>query len=156
MSGRPPSECEWLAGVLTREIPLGAAMQLTIERLDERGIELSAPLAPNVNDKGTAFGGALVSLMILAGWSLPRLLLRRRNLDADLVIGRCEVRFAAPVDCALSVVCKWPDPAAVGEFIDRLRHSGRGKLELAPQVIAGGEVAAGLQARYAALARSQE
>jgi len=146
-----PGERDWLAAVLTREIPLGGAMRLDIARLDEGGIELRAPLAPNVNDKGTAFGGALVSLMILAGWSLPRLLLRREGLAADLVIGRCEVRFAQPVTGDFSAVCDWPDPAACARFVARLREVGRGRLDLAPRMIAGGELAADLRARYAGL-----
>ena len=149
-------EREWLTDVLTRQIPLGGAMSLEIARLDERGIELRAPLAPNVNDKGTAFGGALVSLMILAGWSLPRLLLRRAELDADLVIGRCEVRFSAPVAGDFVVDCDWPDAEALVAFIDAVRDSGRGRLALMPRVLAGPEVAASLQARYAALQRRDE
>ena len=156
MTEAQPGERQWLTEVLTREIPLGSAMQLEVSRLDEGGIELSAPLAPNVNDKGTAFGGALVSLMILAGWSLPRLLLRREGISADLVIGRCEVRFAAPVDRDFLVRCDWPDAEAIRGFVERLREAGRGRLELEPRIVDRGEVAASLQARYAALAPSSE
>lgn len=149
-------ERRWLAQVLTGQIPLGAAMKLEIERLDARGIALAAPLAPNVNDKGTAFGGALVSLMILAGWSLPRLALRRAGLSADLVIGRCEVRFLAPVAGAFRAECDWPDAAEVESFIERTAAAGRGRLELTPRIVraADGELAATLQARYAGLAKS--
>jgi len=149
-----PDEREWLSDVLTRKIPLGGAMQLSIARLDDTGIEFSAPLAPSVNDKGTAFGGAIVSQMILAGWSLPRLLLRRAGLAADLVIGRCEVRFLKPVSGDLRVRCEWPEAASINAFIDQVRTRGRGKLELAPECLADSEVAATLAARYAAMGRS--
>lgn len=148
-----PDEREWLSDVLTRKIPLGGAMQLSIERLDDRGIEFSAPLAPSVNDKGTAFGGAIVSQMILAGWSLPRLLLRRAGIDADLVIGRCEVRFLKPVKGDFGVRCAWPEAASLAAFIDHVRSRGRGKLELAPECVTDSEVAATLVARYAALGK---
>ena len=148
-----PDEREWLTDVLTRRIPLGGAMELAIFRLDGEGIELHAPLAPSVNDKGTAFGGALVSQMILAGWSLPRLLLRRAGLEADLVIGRCEVRFLKPVSGDFRVRCAWPDAAAIEAFIEQVRTRGRGKLELAPECLTDSEVAATLAARYAALGR---
>jgi thioesterase domain-containing protein len=146
-------EVRWLRHVLTGQIPLGTAMALEIERLDEGGIALLAPLAPNVNDKGTAFGGALVSLMILAGWSLPRLALRRAGLSAELVIGRCEVRFLKPVAGAFRAECDWPPGSEVEAFVERLTSIGRGRLELAPRIVPvdDGEVAARLQARYAAL-----
>ncbi|NKI36097.1 thioesterase [Wenzhouxiangella sp. XN79A] len=149
-------ECRWLTDTLTRQIPLGAAMGLAIARLDEAGIELTAPLAPNVNDKGTAFGGAMMSLMTLAGWSLPRLALRRAGLAAELVIGRCEVRFLAPVTQDFRAVCDWPAEDAVAEFLDGVRARGKGRLALAPEIVLAGPdgdaVAARLEARYAGLA----
>ena len=149
-------ETAWLAEVLTRRIPLGGAMQLSIARLDDEGIELHAPLAPNINDKGTGFGGALVAQMILAGWALPRLLLRRAGVPADLVIGRCEVRFLSPVTTEFSVRCAWPEPALRAKFVEQVRCRGRGKLELAPECMADDAVAATLSARYAALGRGDD
>ena len=149
----PSNEKTWLENVLTSDIPMGQAMALSVERLDERGLSLQLPLGPNINDKGTAFGGAMASAMILAGWSLPRLLLNRENLDADLVIGRCEIRFLLPVKSGFEVVCDWPETAACEQFIDGLRSSSRGRLQLEPRVLVDGEVAATLSARYAALSR---
>lgn len=146
------NELDWLTDTLTRQIPLGGAMGLSIARLDDSGIELAGPLAPNINDKGTAFGGAMVSLMILAGWSLPRLILRRDKLEAELVIGRCEVRFLVPVAGDFRAVCRWPESDAIEAFVNSVRQRGKGRLDLAPEILADGEtVAARLQARYAGL-----
>jgi len=149
------AERAWLVEVLTRQIPLGGAMALTIERLDGRGIALAAPLEPNINDKGTAFGGALVSLMILAGWSLPRLLLRRADLQAELVIGRCEVRFLKPVTGPMRAECDWPDPVQSQAFIRDLGRKRKASLSLEPRLCTTDDaLAATLQARYAALTGS--
>ena len=144
-------EAAWLEDLLTRRIPLGGAMGVTVARLDDWGIELAAPLAPNVNDKGTAFGGALASLMILAGWSLPRLLLRHAGIQAELVIGDCKVQFLEPVRSDFQARCPWPQVPARERFIARLGARGKGRLELAPEIVAGGRVAARLEARYAAI-----
>jgi len=38
-------------------------------RADDSGIILSAPLLPNANYKGTAFGGSLFSVAVLTGWA---------------------------------------------------------------------------------------
>ncbi|MGY6554089.1 MAG: YiiD C-terminal domain-containing protein [Wenzhouxiangella sp.] len=145
-------ERQWLEPLLRDHIPLAATMDLRITRLDDSGIGLDFPLAPSVNDKGTAFGGAMASAMILAGWSLPRLLLKRHALKAELVIGRCELRFLAPVDCAYSAVCRWPDDAALDDFLRGLRERGKGRLDITAEIQADGQTAATLQARYAALA----
>ena len=50
------------------DIPLTRAMGLRVESLGEGGIRMNAPLEPNVNDKGTAFGGSLAAILTLAGW----------------------------------------------------------------------------------------
>lgn len=147
----PTEEIQWLTHTLTHKIPMGRAMKLSIDVLNEHEIRLQAPLEPNVNDKGTAFGGALTSMMILAGWSLPRLLLHRHNLTAELVIGRCEVRFLKPVRQAFTASCAWPEPSAIETFVHGLREQGKGRIELAPEIRAGQELAARLSARYAAI-----
>lgn len=147
-------EREWLSSVLTGTIPLGQAMGLEITRLDDSGISLGLPLAPNVNDKGTAFGGAMASAMILAGWSLPRLLLRRAGISADLVIGRCELRFLEPVGAAFQVHCNWPEADQCQQFLVELTSHGRGRLDLTPWVEHEDREAATLSARYTALAKS--
>ncbi len=151
---RDEDERAWLERTLTGDIPLGGAMDLTVARLDEDGVLLALPLAANVNDKGTAFGGALASAMILAGWSLPRLLMRRAGLKAELVIGRCEIRFTRPVAGAFEAFCPWPDTANCERFVRRLDEAGRASLVLAPEIRADGEVAATLSAKYAALGPS--
>jgi len=151
-----PEELEWLSNILIEQIPLGAAMQLRVERLDRQGICLGAPLDPNRNDKGTAFGGALASMMILAGWSLPRLLLRRLELDADLVIGRCQLKFSSPVTGPFTACCDWPAQDSIEAFIERFGRAGRSSLELAPVVRQNDRAAASLEARYAALTRVQQ
>jgi thioesterase domain-containing protein len=148
------NEKAWLEDVLTRQIPLGGAMGLRISRLDETGLEFHLPLEPNINDKGTAFGGALSSAMLLAGWSLPRLLLKRARLEGELVVSRCETRFIAPVSSDFRVICDWPTRPECERFIDDLRRQGRGRLALEPRVEANDEVTATLNARYAALQKS--
>jgi len=149
-------EATWLERTLTADIPLGGAMALTVSRLDEAGVELALPLGPSINDKGTAFGGALASAMILAGWSLPRLVLKRAGVEADLVIGRCEIRFIAPVGRDFRAACRWPDAEELRSFRDRLEQRGRASLALEPELCVDGEVAATLSAKYAALTRKED
>ncbi len=144
-------EKTWLQATLTDKIPMARAMGVQIERLDDIGLCISLPLAPNINDKGTAFGGAMSSAMILAGWSLPRLLLRRAGVVADLVIGRCEVRFLAPVDGPFQTLCLWPDETACKAFLADVQAGRRGRLALEPHILHNNQQCATLAARYTAL-----
>jgi thioesterase domain-containing protein len=147
-------ERAWLHDTLTRQIPLGSAMGLSIERLDDHGLVLDLPLAPNVNDKGTAFGGAISSALILAGWSLPRLILRREGRAADLVIGRCELRFLRPIESGFKATVRWPEAALIRDFLSRLDDRGKAALAMSPEVRVDETVAASLSARYAALVKA--
>ena len=51
-------------------IPMVRAMQVGVGDIEPSRLQLTAPLSINLNDKGCAFGGSLVSLMTLAGWAL--------------------------------------------------------------------------------------
>src|SRR3546814_13364674 len=77
-------------------MPPVAAMQLRIAGYDGDALALEAPLALHVNDKGSAVGGSLVSLLTLASWGLVNLPVQAAGLDADLFVPDSEVRYRAP------------------------------------------------------------
>ncbi|MGD8828046.1 MAG: YiiD C-terminal domain-containing protein, partial [Gammaproteobacteria bacterium] len=59
-----------LSEYLHHSIPLIAHMGVEVCPVGEDGIRLRAPLAPNSNHIGTAFGGSLHGLATLACWGL--------------------------------------------------------------------------------------
>lgn len=79
------------------QIPLARALDSSISAWNGDTLVMDAPLEPNGNDKGCAFGGSLASVMTLAGWALVTLALEQRGLDCDVFIGRSEVAYLAPV-----------------------------------------------------------
>jgi thioesterase domain-containing protein len=50
-------------------MPPVQALGLRVGHYDGIALQLQAPLAANINDKGSAFGGSLASLMTLAAWT---------------------------------------------------------------------------------------
>ncbi len=125
------------------EIPLARAMDLSLQAASPDQLSLAVPLAPNVNDKGCAFGGSLVSLMTLAGWALVELALRRRGDDCDVFVGESTVRYLAP-------------RADWATFFDTLDARGRARIEVACEVPGTpGKPAATLLARFVAKRRAQ-
>lgn len=138
---------------LHKNIPLTKAMQL--ERLDYDGesLTLTVPLGPNVNDKGTGFGGSIAALATLAGWCLTTLQLREQGLDCDVVIARSEQLFEAPVTGAFTARVARPDSASCQAFIERVATRGRGRLELSVDVECAGERAFTMTGQYAAIRR---
>ena len=143
---------------LLAAIPLARAMQIALRDCDGESLTLAAPLAPNVNDKGCAFGGSLSSLMTIAGWGLAFLKLAEAGLEADIYVADSRVRYLKPVYEDLLVEVRL-DTAGEGgaDAIDlpgALRGKGRASVRMeARTLLADGGVAAVLVGRYVAIAR---
>ena len=143
-----------LAEEIVATIPVARAMAVAVADYDGDSLTLSAPLAPNVNDKGCAFGGSLVSLMTLAGWGLVKLALDGRGRDCDIFVQDSDVRYLAPV---------WQDFTATARLVDResflamaeaLTARGRARTRVRCVVpLPDGSAAATLEARFVAIER---
>lgn len=109
--------------LLHAQIPITAALGVRVEHRDATSVRLAAPLGPNVNHLGTAFGGSLAALAILAGWTLVELQLRDRGIPVHVVIQRGTLEFEAPVDGDFTATATLPPPAVWDRFLATLaRH----------------------------------
>lgn len=134
-------------------MPPVAALGLGPARIDGDWLLLSAPLAANVNDKGCAFGGSLVSLMTLAGWGLATLHLRRAGLRADVFVADSQVRYRAPLYGDLQARARATEGEDWAAFVQALRADGRASVRIdARIVLPGGGDAARAESRYVAVA----
>ncbi|MFC4818897.1 YiiD C-terminal domain-containing protein [Dokdonella ginsengisoli] len=139
---------------LLADIPLARAMALRADAYDGASLTLAAPLAPNVNDKGCAFGGSLASLMTLSGWGLIKLAVDARALACDIYVQDSSVRYLAPVWQDFAAVARLAEGEAFEEFFATLAARGKGRLRVHCTVpLADGSPAATLDARFVALAK---
>ncbi|HEY7873396.1 MAG TPA: YiiD C-terminal domain-containing protein [Rudaea sp.] len=140
---------------LRSDIPLARAMQLRVHDYDGDRLGLTAPLAPNINDKGCAFGGSLVSLLTLAGWGLIVLKLRALGRDCDVYVQDSQVRYLAPVWTDFVAHAHLAEGETWESFIAMLDTRGRARLQVACRVtLEAGDDACTLQARFVAIART--
>ena len=105
-------------------------MGVIVESADDAGVILRAPLAPNSNHKGSAFGGSLFALAVLAGWAWASRYLAARELSADAVIQESSMRFLAPVHGDLRASVAVPCAAEIDKFYRMLVRAGRGRIRL--------------------------
>ena len=136
------------------EIPLAHTMDLQLGVHENDMLSLLAPLAPNVNDKGCAFGGSLVSVMTLSGWALVELELRRRGEDCDVFVAESTVRYLAPLWQDFRSEARLAADADWATFFQTLKARGRARIEVAC-VVPGdnGQPAATLSGRFVAKRR---
>lgn len=137
------------------EIPLAHAMDLQLAGCGEDTLSLRAPLAPNVNDKGCAFGGSLVSLMTLSGWALVELALRRHGHDCDVFVAESNVRYLSPLWQDFHSEARLAADADWATFFGTLAARGKARIGVSCMVPGDdGKPAATLSARFVAKRRA--
>jgi len=139
---------------LLHSIPLVRAMQVRLQAFDGTTCTLSAPLAPNVNDKGCAFGGSLSSVLTLSGWGLIALRLGEEGMDYDVYVQDSTARYLMPVWQDFSAQALLADGEDWDIFVQTLHNRGRARLRTHSRIrLDDGRDAATLEARFVAMRR---
>lgn len=134
-------------------MPPVKAMGIALRGFSGDQLQLSAPLAANVNDKGNAFGGSLASAMTLAGWALVTLRLRQAGFEADVYVADSQIRYLAPVyDDLLATATALPG-ADWDEFLSTFGRRGRARIPVRAVTGEDASPAAELEGRFVAMAR---
>ena len=122
---------------MLENIPLTRAMALSVHCRGPDRLQLKAPLAANVNDKGTSFGGSQVALATLAAWGLVWLVARQQGWNVDIVVARSEQHYRQPIQSDMLATCQMPNANAWQSLHTGLRQRGRGKIAIAVDVQGG-------------------
>ncbi|HET7930441.1 MAG TPA: YiiD C-terminal domain-containing protein [Rhodanobacteraceae bacterium] len=149
-----PAAAARLQSDILQHIPLARAMDLAITRYTGTELDMTAPLAPNINDKGCAFGGSMASLLTLAGWGLIELFLRGEQLDCDLYVADSQLRYSEPVWGELRGVARLAEADALQDLATRVRERGKGHADVVCEIAGDGRPAATLTARFFAKRRA--
>ena len=137
-----------LQDTLTSEIPISAAIGLKVSGSVAGALTLTAPLAPNINHKDTAFAGSLNAVLTLAGWSMLWLIARRAGMPAKVVIQDSTIRYLRPVGHDFAAVCSLPERAEIERCLLMLRKKGKARMELAAEIREAGDLAVTFSGRY--------
>ncbi|WBA79621.1 YiiD C-terminal domain-containing protein [Endozoicomonas sp. GU-1] len=108
-------------------IPLLKTMEVSFDQFKNGELVISCPLAPNINDKGTAFGGSIAALATICGWLFTTLHARTHVKDCAAVIADSQLTYHAPGKGHISAHCSAVVP---NKFFDRLNEHRNAKLEL--------------------------
>ena len=130
-----------LEAVLRAELPAADFMGLRVAAWDAHGLEITAAEAPNQNIHGTAFGGSLASLSLLAGWGLVWVRLREAGRPGELVVQRLEADYQAPVRGGIHARAARPAPEEWARFTRTLERRGKARIRVSIQ--AWGDAGAG-------------
>jgi thioesterase domain-containing protein len=144
---------DYLQRRIATEFPLARHIGIVVDSADDAGIVLRAPLAPNSNDKGTAFGGSLFSVAVLTGWAWLARYLAVQEQSADAVIQESTIRYLAPVIGELRASLATPSESQVEKFRKMMQRAGRGRICLRVDIHCGHALATHFEGVFAATRR---
>ncbi len=111
-----------------RDIPLLDAMQLRFIGYDELAFDMEAPLAPNINNKGTAFGGSIASICLFGGWAVATLGFIDHGIDnTEIVVFNSSMTFERPARGLLNVTAR-VEPTEFSQVLERLQQEDPGRI----------------------------
>ncbi len=131
-----------LVDYLHRTVPITEVMRISAGTRTETSLSLRAPLAPNINDKQSAFGGTLASLCTLTAWATASLICREAEVEADLGVAESQIRYLAPVRLDwFEAIAQWPKSASEAVFIEQLQSQGHASITIDVSIEADGHPA---------------
>lgn len=146
------SSTQALVDFLQTHVPMAGQLGLNPISFDDQQLTLEAPLAPNINDKGTAFGGSIYCVAVMSCWGMVYLRAHEHGLDKpDIVVSHGEIDYLKPVAGAIVSSCYASQEQFESFWLD-YQQKGRAKIALSSEVKApDGEVLARFSGRYALL-----
>jgi thioesterase domain-containing protein len=140
----------WTVNLYQKGSSEGLGISVTEASLDE--ILITAPLAPNLNHHGTAFGGSVSAVAILSGWALVYARLEAEGKFPGVVIQYNAIRYLKPVEDVFAARARLAHPGKWTHFMQGLSRHGKARTIVTVDVEGRGcGIAAVFQGTYVAL-----
>ncbi|MEP4076578.1 YiiD C-terminal domain-containing protein [Haloferula sp.] len=125
-----------LQAYLHEQIPVSRLMEISVVECGTDRLVLSAPLGPNHNHLGTAFGGSLATIATLAGYGALWTALGDR--DAHVVVKKSEIEYLRPVKNDILATCRLPEGGVGESFCRVFQAKGKARMILDVSIGEGG------------------
>lgn len=132
-------------------IPLASAMGVDVMAADFELVQLSAPLAPNINHRETVFGGSASAVAILAAWTLLHVRLTQTGISSRVVIQRNIMNYQKPIADTFQARAVIPNDAEWRKFISILQRKQRARISVRVTLHCQGEQVGELEGDFVAL-----
>ena len=143
-----------LEAYLRERIPLTRAMAVEVRSAGIGGVEVYAPLAPNINHRDTVFGGSASAVAIVAAWSALHVRMRAAGLDVRLVIRRNTMSYERPIATGFTATAAPPVGDAWDKLVATVERGRRARVNVHAQLHCEGHVVGELDGEFAVLPKS--
>lgn len=140
---------------LRHQIPLVDTIGVTVVIASQELVKLEAPLIANRNHLGTAFGGSLYSLSVLACYTWLFNLLNEKETQTHVVIKTGQIQYVHPVNSDLVAICKSPETVQLNQFLNILKRKKRAQISLKSEILLGDQVACHFEGEFVSYEKSE-
>ncbi len=139
----------YISGKIPITGPLG--MGFVVTRFDDGGVAIRAPLSANVNDKGTAFGGSIASLLTMTAWGMAMCVVGRLPGTRQIVIQKCSIEYLSPLEGDFEATATAPEAAVAERFLRMLGQFGKARIPVSARISTAEGPAAIFEGSFVAL-----
>jgi thioesterase domain-containing protein len=123
------NQCEF-EQFLHEKIPITKAMGLSVIEFTTSKVRMYANLEANINDKLTAFGGSINSLMTICGWAMVFINIKEIDVDAKIVIKKSNINYLAPIKENFIAECELSNEETKKDFLEMYAKHNKSRLNL--------------------------
>ena len=136
---------------LHQHIVASDLLAMQVMDIGANAVIIKAPVAgPNLNIHQTAFAGSIYSVCALAGWSLGHHRLALEGIAADVVMGKAQITYLAPI--VNEIVAQISvEEAELQLWLSKLRSKGKGSIAACIEAVEDGQVKAKLEGKLVAI-----
>jgi thioesterase domain-containing protein len=130
---------EELTQYILENIPILNSVSLSVSDLTENSIKLTAPLYENRNHYGSAFGGSIATVGIVAGWAILTYKIKEEKVPTTLVIKNSHTEYKRPVkdEFYAEVII---DNTDWQKLKNKFSEKGKAGIEVTSKIISNGEI----------------
>lgn len=137
-----------------QQIPITASMGVKVLQATTKQVELSAPLAANINHRETVFGGSAAAIATLAAWTLVLVRMRAEQLKGRLVISRNSMEYQQPITSNFTATATFEDLDSWTKFVAGLNRKGRGRVKAQSRLWLANQQVAHFNGQFVAISPS--
>ena len=123
-----------LTDFLFEKIPLTKSLGIQVRLASREKVEIWAPLAPNHNHLGSAFGGSLSALLILGGYTWLYHFMESEGHRVHVILKSQKTDYMGPVESDFLVTCTPPSKEELTRFMDSFLRKGVGRIQLESKI----------------------
>lgn len=134
---------------LHTQIPLTKYMELKPEVIDEEVLITTAPLEPNINDKGTGFAGSLITLVTISAWCACFLESYKLGHEkAMIAVIKSDTSYRSPVTKDLKCKTFLPTKEQIEILKRKLESKGSASLKIKSQIVEDDKICVDFEGVY--------